>query len=58
MVQVCTRAHPSFLRSRKCLIGRRDHTAIIDRSRCRVEETNFLEAVSDREAQPILVQTR
>ena len=47
----------AFLHSRERLIGRRDRTAIIDRSRCRVEETSFREAVSNREAQPTLVPT-
>ena len=36
------------------LIGRHDHTAIINRSRCRVEETSFQETVSNGEAQLIL----
>ena len=39
-------------------IGRRDRTAIIDRSQCRVEEMSFREAVSNREAQATLVQTQ
>ena len=52
------RAHPSVLRSRKRLIGRRDRTSIIDRSRYRMEETSFREAVSDGEAQAALVRTR
>ena len=52
------RVHPSFLCSCKRLIGRHDHTATTDRSRYRVEEMSFREAVSDGEAQPTLVQTR
>ena len=42
----------------KRLIDMRDRTAIIDRFRCRVEETSFREAMSDGEAQPTIVQTR
>jgi hypothetical protein len=38
---VITCTHPSFLRSRKRLIGRRDHTAIIDCSQYRIIETSF-----------------
>ena len=52
------RVHPSFLCSCKRLIGRHDRTAIIDRSQYRMEETSFREAVSDKEAQPTLIQTR
>jgi hypothetical protein len=52
------RAHLSFLRSHVRLIGRRDRTAIIDRSRCRVKEKSFLEAVSHGEAQLPLVPAR
>ena len=48
--RVRTRTHPSLLYSNKLLIGRHDRTAIIDRSRCCVEEMSFQEAVSDGEA--------
>ena len=47
----------SFLRLRERLIGRRDRTAVIDRSHCRVKETSFREVVSHGEAQRALAQT-
>ena len=47
-----------FLRLRESLIGRRDHTTVIDHFRCHVEETSFREAVSNGEAQPTLVPTQ
>ena len=46
-----------ILRSHECLIGRCDHTAIIDYSSCHMEETNFREVVSHREAQQTIAQT-
>jgi hypothetical protein len=51
-------AHLSFLRSRVCLIGRRDRTALIDRSQCRVGEKSFLEPVGHGEAQLPLIPAR
>ena len=50
-------ARARFTFTRK-LIGRRGCTAIIDCFQCCVEETNFREAVSNREAQPTPVQTQ
>ena len=44
-------AHQSCLHSRKCLIGRRDRTAIIAHCLCRVKEAFFWEVVSSGEAQ-------
>ena len=55
---VRARARQSFLRSHQCLIGRRDRTAIIARSPCRMEEAIFQEVVSGGEAQRTLRGTR
>ena len=49
IVHMCT--HHLFLHSHERLIGRHDHTAIIARSPCRVEEAIFWEMVSGGEAQ-------
>ena len=51
------RALQLFLRLHERLIGRRDRTAIIDRSCCRVKETSFWEVLSHGEAQRTLAQT-
>ena len=47
-----SRVHPLFLCSCKCLSGRHDHTTIIDRSRCCVEETSFRERWRSKLNQP------
>ena len=54
--QVRMYAHPSFLHSRDCLIGRHDRTAIIVAAWIK-EETSVWEIVSHGEAQQATAQT-